>query len=84
MWQLITNCGKQLNINYIIRQTIDDNGIFIMEYKIAGIEIDEYKLELMAKSKNGESLPVDQRDSFLLTSGQIIAHGFEVWVENAR
>jgi hypothetical protein len=34
MWQPINDCGKQLNIEYKIRQTVKNENIYVTEYKI--------------------------------------------------
>ena len=81
MWQLINDCGKQVNIGYRIRQNIRAEDVYVTEYKIHEFETDKYKLHLISKSKNGVEAPVDPNEVIVLTCEQILQYQFEVWTE---
>ena len=81
MWVKINDCGKQLNIGYRLRQTVKDGDEYLTEYRIRELDIDEYELELIFKSKNGVEVPVDPNEIIVLDCGKILHHGFEVWSE---
>ena len=59
MWKLISDCGKQLNAGFRIKQTISDGDVFTNEYVINEINLDNYVLQLIARTKGGDPLPAD-------------------------
>ena len=84
MWQPINDCGKQLNIEYKIRQTVKNENIYVTEYKIADIETDQYHLQLVSKLKNGIEVGPDPNEVLVFTCEQIINHQFEVWIDDEK
>ena len=84
MWQPINDCGKQLNIEYKIRQTVKNENIYVTEYKIADIETDQYHLHLVSKLKNGTDVGPDPTEVLVFTCEQIINHQFEVWIDDEK
>ena len=84
MWQPINDCGKQLNIEYKIRQTVKNENIYVTEYKITDIETDQYHLHLVSKSKNGIEVGPDPNEVLVFTCEQIIKYQFEVWIDNEK
>ena len=84
MWKPISNCGTQLNSGFRIRQTIRDEAVYTIEYKITEINMDEYVLQLVAKTKNGEPVQPDPAEVLVFSCGQIIEEQFEVWVQEQQ
>ena len=84
MWQPINDCGKQLNIEYKIRQTVKNENIYVTEYKIADIETDQYHLQLVSKLKNGIEVGLDTNEVLVFTCEQIINYQFEVWIDDEK
>jgi hypothetical protein len=82
MWVQINDCGKQLNIGYRLRQTVKDEDVYITEYMIRELDIDEYELQLVSKSKNGIETPVDPNEIIVLDCEKILNYQFEVWSED--
>jgi hypothetical protein len=81
MWAKINDCGRQLNIGYKVRQTVKDGDVHLTEYRIRELDVDEYELELIFKSKNGVEVPVDPNEIIVLDCEKILHYGFEVWSE---
>jgi hypothetical protein len=81
MWQPIKDCGKQLNVNFRIRQTVNEEDAAVSEYKIEEIETGNYHLKLVSKTKNGQPVVVDPAEAFVLNEDQIMKYNFEVWTE---
>ena len=81
MWQKLTDCGKQLNINFRLRQTIDDSGLFVTEYVIKEFEFDQYELQLTGKTKNGLVIQADHVEVLEYSCSDLLKHQFEVWTE---
>lgn len=79
MWTPIKDCGKQLNTKYRIRQTVTDTDIYITEFEILEIDIDEYILQVVNKFKNDIAVSIDENERIVLTGDQIIGYQFEVW-----
>lgn len=84
MWEKITDCSKQLNIKFRVRQALkEEEEIYLTEYIIEEINIDEYTLQLVSKQKNGHTIPLDPSQTMVLTCDKILAYNFEIWKENA-
>lgn len=81
MWQKLTDCGKQLNAGYKVRQLINDDGKYDIEYNINSIDIDNYELHIVSKEKNDIPVETDQQETLLLTCAYLMDNNFEVWVE---
>lgn len=71
MWNLITDCGKQLTILSTVRERVDNS--FLL-YKIIEVEFDQYKLELT----NRDSMPVTEKIHNILNCQQLVQYHFEV------
>ncbi len=83
MWQPINNCGKQLNVNFKIRQGGNDQDADVSEYVIEEIETGNYHLKLVSKTKNGQPVLVDPAEEFVLNEDQIMKYDFEVWTDQS-
>ena len=70
MWKLITNCGQQITLKTLIRET--DNAI-IKEYAITEIEFDQFHLNLL--TKGGEVITTPQKQ--ILNCAQLVKYNFE-------
>lgn len=71
MWNLITDCGKQLTVLSTVRERVDNS--FLL-YKIIEVEFDQYKLELT----NRDSMPVTEKIHNILNCQQLVQYHFEV------
>ncbi|MEO6548045.1 MAG: hypothetical protein ABIN94_08600 [Ferruginibacter sp.] len=70
MWKVIYDCGKQLTVNAIVRETEEQ----VKVYNIIEIEFDQYKLQLT--SRNGE--PITEVLHQTLNCEQLLQFKFEV------
>ena len=70
MWKLIDNCGQQITLKTLIRET--ENAI-IKEYAISEIEFDQFHVNLL--TKNGQPVSTPQKQ--ILTCSQLVRYGFE-------
>ena len=70
MWKIIDNCGQQLTLKTMIRET--DNAI-VKEYAITEIEFDQFHVSLL--TKGGEVITTPQKH--ILTCTQLVKYGFE-------
>lgn len=77
MWKLIDNCGQQITLKTIIRET--DNSI-VKEYAITEIEFDQFHVNLL--TKGGQ--PVRTPQKHILTCAQLVKFGFEYRVEEEK
>jgi hypothetical protein len=73
MWQLITDCTKQLKVNSIIQDKKDGQ---IEKYKIIDVESDQYHVELISIN---DKQP-EEEIHLILTPEQISKYRFEVEV----
>ncbi len=71
MWNLISDCDKQLTIHSRVRERVDDS---FLEYEIIGVEFDLFKLELIKRDNN----PVAEVIHNVLDCHQLIQYHFEV------
>jgi len=71
MWNLITDCGKQLTTLSTVREKVDHS---FLVYKIIEVEFDQYKLELI----NRDSMPVTEKIHNILDCQQLVQYHFEV------
>lgn len=74
MWTLITNCDKQITVQSVVRERVNE---LYKEYVIANVEFDQFHLELA--SFDGEITAKKQHNT--LTCLQLKEYGFEVKVE---
>lgn len=73
MWQIISDCGKQLTIHSRLRERLD-NGDRL--YDICEVEFDQFHLQLLNQpDKTMEDLRM------VLTGDQLIEYKFEVEVK---
>ena len=70
MWKLIDNCGLQITLKTLIRET--DNAV-VKEYAITEIEFDQFHVNLL--TKGGQPVSVPQQH--ILTCTQLVKYGFE-------
>lgn len=71
MWQIISDCGKQLTIHSTVRERVDDS---FLVYRIIEVEFDQYKLELI----NRDNMPVTEKIHNILDCHQLVQYHFEV------
>ena len=81
MWQKLADCGKQLNINFRVRQTIEDTDLYVTEYLVTEIEFDQYELQLTTKTKNGQVVNADHAEVLDFSCRELLKYKFEVWTE---
>ena len=70
MWKKIDNCGQQITLKTLIRET--DNAI-VKEYSITEIEFDQFHVNLLTKA--GQAVTVPQQH--ILTCAQLVKYNFE-------
>jgi hypothetical protein len=71
MWNLISDCDKQLTIHSIVREKVDDS---FLVYEIIGVEFDLFKLELIKRDNNAVAEVLHN----VLDCQQLIQYHFEV------
>ncbi len=76
MWKKIDNCGVQITLKTIIRET--DNAV-VKEYAITEIEFDQFHVNLL--TKGGEPATTTQKQ--ILTCTQLVKYGFEYKLSEA-
>ena len=76
MWKLIDNCGLQITLKTLIRET--DNAV-VKEYSITEIEFDQFHVSLLTKA----GIPVTVPQKHILTCTQLVKYGFEYKVAEA-
>ena len=84
MWQLINDCGKQLNINFRVRQTVKGTEEYVTEYLIKEVEFDQYVLQLVSKTSNGSPFEADTSEVLVFNCSQLLEYQFEVWTEVSK